>query len=323
MHIIWNSNFPWIHFEWNDVSTPPTEETKVVSTPIPPKITPKPANVPTTTVPSVPVVIPPPVVITTPTPNPTPPVVPPPVTPTPTPIPPPPTPVIPTNTKLDMLTVMGSNIPGYCMSGTYDILLTAPTLQLHVKNPIGFPVDIRFYDEHGVYDQQTEVNWTDPYFVKLHVANGGRGMKMCDRYVSSFPHTQINTESPILYIKNGQYDFYPESVGESRYVWQKPYYKDWGGDVKNALTYQLDYYWSDPKNREQYFFVPPFGLVKWNHGNLQADGTYKLDNDPPASIVKQSLASWQKTLAKSLPDMKAFSYNVPFVSAVKLPRGTY
>lgn len=231
----------------------------------------------------------------------------------------------PTPTKLDMLQVMQFVKPGFCLSGTYDVLLTDPTLQLHIKNPLGFPVDARFYDNNWIYDQQTEVNWQDAHFVKLHVNNGGRGNRMVKRYLTlaEFPYTIAEDDSPVLYVKDGQYDFHPETAGPTTFVWQKPFMKDWGGDVKNVLTYLVDYYWSGKRNREQYFFCPPFGLVKWNHGNLQADGSYKLDNDPPASLVLQSLASWQKTLAKTLPGMSAFTYNNPFMSPVKFPRGTY
>lgn len=310
MKVEWSSTFPWIHFIWNDASTPPKEETKTVSTPL----TPKPANVPTTTQTS----------------TPQPPVPPkPPVTPVPVPIY-----LLPTKT-VDVLDIMQFNVPGFCLSGSYDVRLVAPALQIHTKNPIGYPNDIRFYDANWVYDQKTEINWIDPAFVKLHVNNGGRGNRMCKRTLSpaDFPYSVSETSCPVLYFKNGQYDFFPEDAGPTTFTWHAPYYKDWGNDVGFALTYQVDYYWSDKKDREQYFFCPKFldggivpdkGLVDWNHGVLQSvlqpDGSYyKLDNTPSVNNVLQSLAAWQKTY----PQIKSFTWIDPIVSTVKFPRGTY
>lgn len=282
MHIVWNSTFPWIHFvrDIRETSSTTNPIVRLVASPVIVKETAAPPII----VPSAPVDLPKGDLVTKPI-------------------------------RLDMLDVMNFNKPGFCLSGSYDIVLKDPTMVLHIKNPNGYPVDGRFYDEHFIYDQNTEVNWVDPGAIKLHVGNGGRGNRICPRYVMSdaFPFTLSEADSPVLYIKDGQYDFRPMTSGPTSYTWHKPEFKDWGGDVKNVLTYPVDYFWSGIKNREQYFFAPPFGLVKWNHGNLVA-ASYNLDNDPPANTKLQTLAD------RKVP---AFGYKLPFLSLTAFTRGTY
>lgn len=214
--------------------------------------------------------------------------------------------------KLDMVQVMSFQRPGYALSGRYDVVL--PNLIMATKNPLGYPVDVRRYDNNFIYDQQTEVNWTDPDYIKIHLSNGGRGMLVSKRFmdpVKDFPSVALVTpDAPFIFVKGRQWDYQLHSVGQTSCSWEKPVVMDWAGDVGKQLTYILDYFWSGVSNREQYFYAPPFGLVKWNHGMLQPDHSYKLDNDPPPNNKLQTLADWQRMY----PTMKSFTYNIPFKS---------
>lgn len=212
---------------------------------------------------------------------------------------------------IDTLDIIRLNSPGHVLSGEYDI--TLPTLVLHVKNPIGFPIDARRYDDTYIYDQQTEVNWTEPGFIKLHVGNGGKGNRMALRHPTTFPYTISETDSPLYYIRNGQSDYTIRTAGPVSFTWHAPVAMDWGGAVGKLLTYQLDYYWSGVANREQYYYAPPFGLVSWNHANL-VKGQYVIDNQMATANVLQTLADWQKTYR----GLTSFTYNLPFLSPVPL-----
>lgn len=236
------------------------------------------------------------------------------------------------STKLDMVKVMSFQRPGYALSGRYDVVL--PNLIMATKNPLGYPVDVLRYDNNFIYDQQTEVNWTDPDYVKLHLANGGRGMLVSQRYMDpahDFPSQPLVTpDAPFIFVKGCKWDYQIHTVGQTRSVWSIPTMMSWGGDVKGAkgepavLTYIRNYYWSDPKDREQFLYVPgtgnggtaiqDFGLVKWNHGVLQPNGGYKLDNDPPASNKLQTLADWQKNPDPRYHGLTSFTYKIPFKS---------
>lgn len=216
----------------------------------------------------------------------------------------------------DMLNVMMFNKPGFCNNGAYAIM--RGDLLLSVKNPKGFPIDIRriFKDAQGVEwisDQQTEDSWDDPGAIKLHVGNGGRGNRMCKRYVDSFPHTVSELDSPLYRIKDGKTDYVVRSAGPTAYIWNAPRMINWGGDVGNVLTYPVDYYWSGRTNREQYYFVPGWGLVKWNHMSLKG-GVYSIDipgDDPKPNTKLMSLRDWQKTY----PTMTSFTFDLPFLAA--------
>lgn len=202
--------------------------------------------------------------------------------------------------KLDMVEVIRLNKPGYVNQGRYDVLLTKQSASgavsqfiVGVKNPQGWPIDLKRYDNDFIYDQLTEGDrgWFDQNDVKIHTANGQRGMKICPRYVDSAfsqPIVTVNADSPFMSIKNGAWDFVPNSVGNTTFVLHPPTVRQWGGDVGNIPTFLIEYFWDGIKDREQYFFAPPFGLIKWTHATLvNGKDEYKIDNEPKISNTLQ------------------------------------
>ena len=81
-------------------------------------------------------------------------------------------------------------------------------------------------------------------------------------------------------------------------VWG-PYTENLGGDLPENLTtlviqynYTCNSNYSQCQNREEYHVAKPYGLVKWQHQSLGADGNY---NPPDYVSVFNSLQTGQVT----------------------------
>ena len=205
---------------------------------------------------------------------------------------------------LDMLSIITQQSPilgQYSMKGVYDVIEDHGNYGFvyHVKNDQGFPLDFMYYDQLGVYDSGTEFDkegWTDPSSVKLSLANDTRGRKMCPRFIESgFPVITDNYSSPYLQCKGGKVSRVLHNVGQTRYTWSHPYMSDWSGDVGLAMTYMKQYQWGGDTsgvydNLEAYYYVPPFGMIKWEHYNLnKKTGLYDLDQSPAPNNIKRPL----------------------------------
>lgn len=198
-----------------------------------------------------------------------------------------------TTVGIDMVKLMTQHIaPLTSLSGTYDIVEdNGPGKDSHifrVKNPQGFPVDHRIYDDNLIYDAGTEYNkpgWTDPTAVKIH-CNGMKGNPICTRFVMGLPSPEmVNYNSNYMIFTNGQWDFVQRGVNATRYSMGAPYLWDWGGDVGIVKTFPLNYQWggigSSYSDLEEYFYAPPFGLVHWQHSTLnKTTGLYDLVDNP-------------------------------------------
>lgn len=219
--------------------------------------------------------------------------------------------------RIDALDIFRLQKPGFCLSGVYDI--KSDDFLDHVKNPQGFPIDRRRYNNSWVYDNQTEGDppsgWSNPNSIKIHIGNGGRGNRICPRWIDQFPTVTTETDSPYMILLNSQWDYKPMSVSGTRYILNAPTMRDWGGDVQSVLTYRLDYYWGGKlqgsaisyPNLEQYSYAPPWGLVRWQHCILR-NGGYIPDTPAATSNKLQTVKDWQRTF----PRLTDFGLKLPF-----------
>lgn len=245
--------------------------------------------------------------------------------------------------QLDVLDLMHFNKPGYgALDGAYDVLKpTSPTegFLVHVKNPGGFPIDLRRYGWDSIsqspyiFDALTEgdppFGWKDPRYVKVHTGNLLRGNRICPRYPKTLPAVTREYESPFMILADNRWDFVPHQLDATEYTLNTPYSIPWGGSVGTALTYRLDYKWNGRANPkgidkvatrdglvqgtyddwERYWYSMGWGLVRWEHWKL-INGTYVMDMFS-LSLHLQTLADWRKTY----PTLKEFTYLLPFMRA--------
>lgn len=205
-------------------------------------------------------------------------------------------------TKIDALDIFCLNKPGYTLNGRYD--LKEGSLHYHVKSPKGFPIDARRFDNDWIYDQQTEGNppdgWANPADIKVHVANGGKGIRICPRFISSFPTTVEELDSPYYIIQDGKWDYNIKSVARTKCVLHAPVNKDWQGDVDTVPSYQFDYSWGGHLQKdgsvlysdlEVYWYAQSFGLVEWLHYTWK-NGKYVLVGSSGISNKLQKLSPY-------------------------------
>jgi hypothetical protein len=233
-------------------------------------------------------------------------------------------------TKVDALNIFKfvQTSPGQSLDGSYDVLWQ--DFLMHVKNPKGFPVDQRklandLLGVPSVFDGGTEGSldgWDNPNNIKLHVANGGKGSKICDRYITSFPHTTYNYDSGYMVLNNNLWDGRTPNVRATKFVINDAVViKDWGGDVKKSPVYTMQYYWNggvDPHGkdlvqilvktatgftiqlvqgtytkREQYYYgvripnpLTSWGLLQWNTSDLVNGQWVQRDESAIANTLK-------------------------------------
>ena len=154
------------------------------------------------------------------------------------------------------------------------------------KTGQGFPWDIQLYDNHYIYLWVTELDWQNPntYKVFHDPVLGDYNLPLVPRFAQAgFPGSKI-TISP----SNSTYEthtgcntFTSQKLGGVVNTVWGPYQESLGGDLPDNLeTLVISYQYScdsnlgNCKNKEEYHVAKPYGLVKWQHQVLQADGTY-------------------------------------------------
>lgn len=169
----------------------------------------------------------------------------------------------------------------------------------HIKNPRGWPWDLKLYDEHYIYDWVTEGahGWSSdidvgPKSFKKFIGNhmtAGRpadGLPMFPRYVDtvatksdmSFGPDQTNYAVFENCIQVGT----PVSLGSVRQVLRGPFALYHGGDVGMQPTLIHQYYWSNngiPTLEENYYALH-WGWVRWSLQELDPkSGFYRVKNE--------------------------------------------
>lgn len=207
---------------------------------------------------------------------------------------------------IDMVSLFTLQKPGLSLNGAYNVVQpidksTGLGRLFYVKNPQGYPIDLRLYDKDFIYDSLTEFDkegWKNPGYVKLHLGNGGKGNIICPRNVSGLPYGDMITyESLYVGLKDNKWDFNPANVGVVNFSMGPPSRLEWGGDVGRRDTYILCYQWGGASistpfpNRELYYYAPPFGLVKWTHEMLNTQGDYIIVEEPPIMNKLQPLST--------------------------------
>ena len=162
----------------------------------------------------------------------------------------------------------------------------------HIKNPQGWPWDLKLYDEHYVYDWVTEGpnGWsTDPKVgpksFKKFAGNydGKDGLPIFPRYVdtvdsrSDLPYDPASTHYATF--ENCQQVGPAVSLGAVRHVLRGPFLLYHGGDVGMQPTLIHQYYWSNnglPTLEENYYALN-WGWIAWKLQELNpATGLYEL-----------------------------------------------
>lgn len=148
---------------------------------------------------------------------------------------------------------------------------TGKTL-VYSKTDLGYPWDMKPYDDNWIYDDKTELDWTSDKDYKQN------GWPMCPRFWDGDPswyyyQASAPWKSFVNCQQNGQGD-----VGPVLYSLQGPFNFDFGGMIGPQLTILLSYFWAGLKNREQLFLTGTYGWPKWTHATLQPNGLYLIDS---------------------------------------------
>ena len=173
--------------------------------------------------------------------------------------------------------VSGNNPPTKVFSYQKDtgktmIFSKAPQKDSTGKLTQGWPWDMKQYDQNGIYDWVTELNWTSPRDYK---AMDMTKFAMCPRYWDGDPTVyRASQTGPWAGFQNCNKTTSGD-VGPIRYTLDGPFLYDVGGDVGVINTILLQYYWTDPRNREQLFLTDPngqrpIGWAVWTHATFKA-----------------------------------------------------
>lgn len=209
--------------------------------------------------------------------------------------PPPSTPQPQTYDMLAWMTMDPSLAASHHLSGNANPIYT--TVQsdrfFWTKTGQGFPWDIQLYDNNYIYLWVTELNWQNPNTFKVfHDPKlGDYNLPLVPRFAQAgFPGSKI-TIPP----SNTTYETHSDCTtftsqklgGVVNTVWG-PYQETLGGDLPaNLETLVISYQYScnsqlqSCKNKEEFHIAKPYGLVKWQHQALQADGNYA----PPDNVT--------------------------------------
>ena len=216
----------------------------------------------------------------------------------------PPPPTAPQPQTYDMLawmTMDPSLAASHHLSGNANPIYTTvqPDRFFWTKTGQGFPWDIQLYDNNYIYLWVTELNWQNPNTFKVFhdPVLGDFNLPLVPRFAQAgFPGSKI-TIPP----SNTTYETHSDCTtftsqklgGVVNTVWG-PYQETLGGDLPaNLETLVISYQYScnsqlqSCKNKEEFHIAKPYGLVKWQHQALQADGTYAApDNVTVLNMVK-------------------------------------
>jgi hypothetical protein len=206
-----------------------------------------------------------------------------------TPPPPPaPQPQVQTYDMLAWMTMDPTLAATHHMSGTANPVYTdvASDRFFWTKTGQGYPWDIQLYDNNYIYLWVTELNWQNPstYKVFHDPVLGDYNLPLVPRFAQGgFPGSKVTVAaSSSTYETHSDCNtFITQKLGGVVNTVWGPYSETLGGDLPDNLqTLVISYQYScdsslqNCKNKEEFHVAKPYGLVKWQHQKLQADGTY-------------------------------------------------
>jgi hypothetical protein len=206
-----------------------------------------------------------------------------------TPPPPPaPPPQVQTYDMLAWMTMDPTLAASHHMSGTANPIYTnvAADRFFWTKTGQGFPWDIQLYDNNYIYLWVTELDWQNPstYKVFHDPVLGDYNLPLVPRFAQAgFPGSKVTVAaSSSTYETHSDCNtFITQKLGGVVNTVWGPYSETLGGDLPdNMQTLVISYQYScdsslqNCKNKEEFHLAKPYGLVKWQHQKLQADGTY-------------------------------------------------
>jgi len=172
------------------------------------------------------------------------------------------------------------------MAGTANPLYTSKTSSrfFWTKTAAGYPWDIQLYDNNFVYLWVTELNWQNPRSFKIFHSPklGNKNLPLVPRWAhGGFPGSSVKTSDSTYQIHTDCNNYVTKNLGHViNEVWG-PYKETLGGQLPANLEtlvisyrYSCDSTYSNCKNKEEFHLAKPYGLVKWQHQSLGADGTY-------------------------------------------------
>jgi len=213
-----------------------------------------------------------------------------------TPPPPPaPQPQVQTYDMLAWMTMEPTLAASHHMSGTANPIYTnvASDRFFWTKTGQGYPWDIQLYDNNYIYLWVTELNWQNPstYKVFHDPVLGDYNLPLVPRFAQGgFPGSKVTVaaSSSTFETHSDCNTFITQKLGGVVNTVWGPYSETLGGDLPDNLqTLVISYQYScdsslqNCKNKEEFHVAKPYGLVKWQHQKLQADGTYA----PPDNVT--------------------------------------
>ena len=158
----------------------------------------------------------------------------------------------------------------------------------HIKNPRGWPWDLKLYDNNYIYDWITEGphGWSDDpaigpksfkKFVQNHMSPQGAmadGLIMFPRFIdtlsNSFERSTRPAQNQYIIFENCLATSPAQSLGPITQRLAGPYLLNHGGDVGEQPTLIHQYEWSDNgiPAREENYYALNWGWVTWKQQTL-------------------------------------------------------
>lgn len=188
---------------------------------------------------------------------------------------------------LAWMTMQSTLSSGHHMAGTANPLYTSRVSNrlYWTKTAAGFPWDIQLFDGKYIYLWVTELDWQNPRTFKVFRSPklGIFNLPLVPRFATAgYPGSSIKVSDSTYEIHSDCNTFTTKNLGHViNEVWG-PYKESLGGQLPNNLEtlvisyrYSCDANYSNCANKEEFHVAKPYGLVKWQHQSLGADGTYK------------------------------------------------
>ncbi|HZS99934.1 MAG TPA: hypothetical protein VFA40_24315 [Terriglobales bacterium] len=194
---------------------------------------------------------------------------------------------IKTYDMLAWMTMQSDLSSGHHMAGSANPLYTSRVANrlYWTKTAAGFPWDIQLFDSKYVYLWVTELDWQNPRTFKVfHSPTLGKyNLPLVPRLATAgYPGSTVKISDSRYEIHSDCNTFTTKNLGHViNEVWG-PYKESLGGQLPNDLEtlvisyrYSCDANYSNCANKEEFHVAKPYGLVKWQHQSLGADGAYK------------------------------------------------
>jgi hypothetical protein len=179
------------------------------------------------------------------------------------------------------------------MAGTANPLYTSVTGSrfFWTKGAGGYPWDVQLYDHSYIYLWVTELDWQNPRTFKVFNSPklGKFNLPFVPRFAKGgYPGSSIKISDSSYQIHSDCNSFVTKNLGHViNEVWG-PYKESLGGQLPANLQtlvvsyrYTCDANYANCAHKEEFHLAQPYGLVKWQHQALGADGTYK----PPDNVT--------------------------------------